>query len=154
MHNRAETQAAGAHAAEAVAPIDEDLEEVLEDALDVAANEEEAEELEEVIEEALVEQEEDTGETETAIEAELEIEDQAAISEEAVLDVLLRRTGVLPKDTELGVQDEETQLPAPRREDEFVCSSCFLIKPRGQLGNAAQRVCRDCLDPPHREHAA
>jgi len=31
---------------------------------------------------------------------------------------------------------------------------CSLIKPCTQLGNAAQRVCRDCLEPPHTEHAS
>ena len=31
---------------------------------------------------------------------------------------------------------------------------CSLIKPRAQLGNVEQRVCRDCLEPPHTEHAS
>ena len=74
MGDGAETRIPQAQDAEAAAPIDEDLEEVLEDALDEAADSDETD----VIEEALA---------------------------------------------------EEAHLPAPRREDEFVCSTCFLIKP-------------------------
>jgi hypothetical protein len=55
---------------------------------------------------------------------------------------------VLPKETEQGALDEETELPPARRADEFVCSSCFLIKPSSQMGDAEHGVCRDCLDPP------
>jgi hypothetical protein len=137
---------------EAAAPIDEDLEEVLEDALDEAASPEEEGELEEGLGEEA--EEPGTGETEAAIEAELESEDLTAINGEAVVEVLLRRSGVLPQETEIGTPDEEAQLPAPRQEDEFVCSRCFLIKPRTQLGNVEQRVCRDCLDPPQNGHEA
>jgi hypothetical protein len=141
---------------EAAAPIDEDLEDVLEDGLDKAASPEEEGELEEALEAVLGEETEEpeSGETEAAIEAELESEDLTAINGEAVVEVLLRRTGVLPPETEIGTPDEAAQLPAPRREDEFVCSRCFLIKPRTQLGNVEQRVCRDCLEPPQNGHAA
>ncbi len=140
----------------AAAPIDEDLEVVLEDALDEAVSPEEEGELEEALEEVLGEEAEEAepGETEAAIEAELENEDLTAVNQEAVVEVLLRRTGVLPQETEIGMPDEEALLPAPRREDEFACTSRFLIKPRTQLGDAAQRVCRDYLDPPDTEHAA
>ncbi len=91
---------------------------------------------------------------EGVLEDALESKDLTAINGEAVVEVLLRRSGVLPQETEIGTPDEEAQLPAPRQEDEFVCSRCFLIKPRTQLANAAQRVCRDCLEPPHTEHAS
>jgi hypothetical protein len=33
---------------------------------------------------------------------------------------------------------------APCRSDEFVCRSCFLVRTRGQLADAATVVCRDC----------
>jgi len=135
------------------APFDKELEDVVGETFDEASTEE-AEDLEEAIEESLVEEEEEeeaeeADRVEAAIEAELDIEDQAAVEEAAVLDVLLRRSGVLPRETDQRVLDEETELPPARRADEFVCSSCFLIKPRSQLGDAAHQVCRDCLDPPN-----
>jgi len=33
---------------------------------------------------------------------------------------------------------------SPCREDEFVCSSCFLVRKRAQLADSSARVCRDC----------
>jgi hypothetical protein len=150
MGDRTRTRTAGADAA-AAPPVDETLEEALEDALDQAP-EDEAGELEEVVDEALAEEpeeeEEEAERAEAAIEAELEVEDETAINEDAVLDLLLRRTGVLPEENEAGGINETAELPAPRHENEFVCSVCFLIKPRSQLGDPVRRVCRDCLDPP------
>src|SRR5215213_7372553 len=32
----------------------------------------------------------------------------------------------------------------PRQEDEFTCSSCFLVHHRSQLADAEQMICRDC----------
>ena len=34
---------------------------------------------------------------------------------------------------------------APRKAGEFVCSSCFLVKPDMQLANAKKKLCRDCV---------
>lgn len=136
--------------------IGEDLEDVLVDAREMADDDEVVE-----LEEAVVEPEED-GEREdaedaeaeeaevaaAAIEAELEREARAATGEDALLDVLLRTTGVLPDEPETIAIDEEDELPSARRADEFVCSSCFLIKARGQLADAGRRLCRDCVDAP------
>ncbi len=33
---------------------------------------------------------------------------------------------------------------APRRADEFLCSSCFLVLPRNQLADEKKLLCRDC----------
>ena len=32
----------------------------------------------------------------------------------------------------------------PRRPDEFLCSSCFLVLPRHQLADEKRMLCRDC----------
>jgi hypothetical protein len=32
----------------------------------------------------------------------------------------------------------------PRQEDEFTCSSCFLVHHRSQLANVKKMICRDC----------
>ncbi len=158
MSDRTDTRDSAARAEEAEVPIEEDLEEVSEDARDDASAQE-AGELEGVVAAALVdeedeEEEEDNENAEAAIEAELEIEDGTAINGAAVLDVLLRRSGVLPEHTVTGEFDEETELPAGRREGEFVCSSCFLIKPNSQMGDADRRICRDCVDRPQARHVA
>ncbi len=118
----------------------------------------EASEFEVALEEAMAEEEqeeepaEELDETETAIEAELEAEDRVAVGEEAVVEALLRDRGVLPEEAEIEPV-EESELPAPLRPGEFLCSSCFLIKPSTQLGDAGRRICRDCLDPPDATHA-
>ena len=32
----------------------------------------------------------------------------------------------------------------PRRENEFLCRSCFLVLPRHQLADETRMICRDC----------
>ena len=32
----------------------------------------------------------------------------------------------------------------PRRENEFLCRSCFLVLPRHQLADEKRMICRDC----------
>ena len=32
----------------------------------------------------------------------------------------------------------------PRRDDEFLCRSCFLVKPMSQLAKGEKDLCRDC----------
>ena len=32
----------------------------------------------------------------------------------------------------------------PRRENEFLCRSCFLVLPRHQLADESRMICRDC----------
>ncbi len=73
---------------------------------------------------------------------------------EEPLDVLLlERTasGSLEDDEELEDDEAETDDRGdgsgrilPRRADEFLCSSCFLVLPRTQLADEAKMVCRDC----------
>jgi hypothetical protein len=73
---------------------------------------------------------------------------------EEPLDVLLlERTasGTLEDDEELEDDEAETDERGdgsgrilPRRADEFLCSSCFLVLPRTQLADEAKMVCRDC----------
>ena len=41
------------------------------------------------------------------------------------------------------VPDEEDEAPA-RRNGEFVCTSCFLVKNETQLAVRSRKVCRDC----------
>lgn len=96
--------------------------------------------------------EEEPGEEEAAVEAEVVGEDEETVAgdeapePDAVVELLLRRTGVLPADAEIGDPELETTLPPPRRKDEFVCAGCFLIKARVQLGDAKRRLCRDCAE--------
>jgi hypothetical protein len=39
----------------------------------------------------------------------------------------------------------ETSVVIPKRPDEFVCQSCFLVKHPSQLANKASGLCRDCV---------
>jgi hypothetical protein len=34
---------------------------------------------------------------------------------------------------------------APKRPDEFVCQSCFLVKHPSQLADSKKMLCRDCV---------
>ncbi len=73
---------------------------------------------------------------------------------EEPLDVLLlERTasGSLEDDEDVDEEEVETDDRGdgsgrilPRRPDEFLCSSCFLVLPRTQLADEAKMVCRDC----------
>jgi uncharacterized protein DUF4193 len=73
---------------------------------------------------------------------------------EEPLDVLLQeRTAANTLEDDEDVEDEEVETDdrgegtsriLPRRADEFLCSSCFLVLPRTQLADEAKMVCRDC----------
>ncbi|MBK5288098.1 MAG: DUF4193 family protein [Acidimicrobiia bacterium] len=73
---------------------------------------------------------------------------------EEPLDVLLaERTAAERIDEEEAdlEDDDEPDNPAegtgkivPRRDDEFLCRSCFLVKPRSQLAKGEKDLCRDC----------
>jgi hypothetical protein len=39
---------------------------------------------------------------------------------------------------------EGTGRVVPRRDDEFLCRSCFLVKPLSQLAKGEKDLCRDC----------
>lgn len=75
---------------------------------------------------------------------------------EASLDVILAerlRGGGTDADEELDDEEEGEEDDAPnqlatvipvRRPDEFLCQSCFLLKPPGQLADRDHQLCRDC----------
>lgn len=42
------------------------------------------------------------------------------------------------------VVEPGTKVPV-RQPDEFVCDSCFLVKPNSQLADAANNLCQDCV---------
>jgi hypothetical protein len=70
---------------------------------------------------------------------------------EEALDVVLRE-----RTAAVGLEDEDDDFdePAeggeggtkivPRRDNEFLCKSCFLVLPRHQLADEARMICRDC----------
>jgi len=74
---------------------------------------------------------------------------------EVPLDALLkeRTAKATLEDEEEEVEEEEVELDErgegptkimPRRADEFLCSSCFLVLPRTQLAEESRMLCRDC----------
>ena len=70
---------------------------------------------------------------------------------EASLDVILKERLVVEDE----VEDEEAPEPdergdgtervLPKQSDEFVCSSCFLVKSSNQLADKKKKLCRDCV---------
>lgn len=71
---------------------------------------------------------------------------------EASLDVILKDRLVI-EDAEEDEDDtpdtedraEGSGAVVPKRPDEFVCQSCFLVKHPSQLADAAKTLCRDCV---------
>jgi hypothetical protein len=71
---------------------------------------------------------------------------------EEALDVVLRERTVaagLEEDEEDDEEPDERGEPGgtkivPRRENEFLCKSCFLVLPRHQLADEKRMICRDC----------
>lgn len=73
---------------------------------------------------------------------------------EASLDVILKDRLVI-EDAQEEDDDEETPEPdergegatlvVPKRPDEFVCQSCFLVKHPSQLADPVRMLCRDCV---------
>jgi hypothetical protein len=71
---------------------------------------------------------------------------------EEALDVVLReRTAAAgledeeDDDSEPDDRGEGSTKIVPRKPGEFLCSSCFLVLPRNQLGDEKQMLCRDCV---------
>jgi Domain of unknown function (DUF4193) len=69
---------------------------------------------------------------------------------EEALDVVLRERTVAAK-LEGEEDEDEPDEPGeggtkivPRRENEFLCRSCFLVLPRHQLADERRMICRDC----------
>ena len=50
----------------------------------------------------------------------------------------------MPKRTTEKVVEPGTKVP-PRQPGEFVCASCFLVKPNAQLADADNNLCQDCV---------
>lgn len=85
--------------------------------------------------------------------AEEEDEDELEVDHdvEATLDEILKERLVVvedeEEDDEPAERGEETDTGkvAPKRPDEFVCQSCFLVKHPSQLADAKRQYCRDCV---------
>ena len=83
-------------------------------------------------------------------EEEEEVEDEDV---EASLDVILKERLVVAD----GEEEDEDEVPdtedraepsvkvLPKRPDEFVCQSCFLVKHPSQLADPVRQLCRDCV---------
>ena len=88
--------------------------------------------------------------------AETDEDEELADEVEASLDVILAdrlRGGGNETDEELDEEEEGEEDDAPnqlasvipvRRPEEFLCQSCFLLKPPGQLADEDHQLCRDC----------
>jgi TPP-dependent indolepyruvate ferredoxin oxidoreductase alpha subunit len=69
---------------------------------------------------------------------------------EEALDVVLRertaKVGLEDEDEEEDEPDDrgEGTRIVPRRDNEFLCRSCFLVLPRHQLADEERMLCRDC----------
>ena len=70
------------------------------------------------------------------------------------LDVLLKEKTVAERLDEDELDDElddgepddrGSNRITPRRADEFLCSSCFLVLPLSQLADEKRQLCRDCV---------
>ncbi len=87
---------------------------------------------------------------EEADEEDEEVDDEDV---EASLDEILKERLVVEEDDD----EEEDEAPEtddrseiavrvlPKQPDEFVCSSCFLVKHPSQLADAERQLCRDCV---------
>ena len=78
---------------------------------------------------------------------ELEVEHDV----EATLDEILKERLVVVEDeeeddepVERGEESDTGKVP-PKRPDEFVCQSCFLVKHPSQLADPKRQYCRDCV---------
>jgi hypothetical protein len=85
-------------------------------------------------------------------EAETDDDELQADEVEASLDVILAER-LRGEDTEVDDDFEDDEDDAPnqlatvipvRQPDEFLCQSCFLLKPPGQLADRDHQLCRDC----------
>ena len=69
---------------------------------------------------------------------------------------MLKERLVVAEEEEAEEEEEEApELPeeraegatkvVPKREDEFVCQSCFLLKRKSQLADPKRQLCLDCV---------
>ena len=70
---------------------------------------------------------------------------------EASLDAILKEKLVVDDDVEddgtpeVDDRSDGTESVLPKQSDEFVCTSCFLVKSSNQLADKKKRLCRDCV---------
>ncbi|MGD0254783.1 MAG: DUF4193 family protein [Acidimicrobiales bacterium] len=68
---------------------------------------------------------------------------------EASLDEILKERLVVEEEEddvpETEDRSEISERVLPKQPDEFVCSSCFLVKHSSQLADPSRRLCRDCV---------
>jgi hypothetical protein len=106
-----------------------------------------------VDDDAVVEDDEETTEAAAKAKKEEEDDDELEVEHdvEATLDEILKERLVVVEEDE---EDEEptdredqtdTGKVPPKRPDEFVCQSCFLVKHPSQLADAKRQYCRDCV---------
>ncbi len=89
----------------------------------------------------------------TVEEDEEEVDEDEEEDVEASLDVILKERLVVADEEEEEVDevsDTEDRSDAsvkvlPKRPDEFVCQSCFLVKHPSQLADPKSQLCRDCV---------
>ena len=82
-----------------------------------------------------------------------EVEDLEQLSDddvEASLDEILKERLVVedePEDDEVVDEADRgvVERVLPKQPDEFVCSSCFLVKHPSQLADKKKKLCRDCV---------
>ncbi len=82
-----------------------------------------------------------------------DLEDVDPDDVEADLDTILKDRIAAADDEEDEEEDEvvdvdergDTNKIQPRRPGEFVCQSCFLLKPRSQLADEKNQFCLDCV---------
>lgn len=85
--------------------------------------------------------EDEVGEDTEALE-ELEAEELELLEEEVETELLVDEAAELR-----AIRREELALnqgPAEQRSDEFVCSSCFMVKRMSQLASKRKKICTDC----------
>ena len=91
---------------------------------------------------------------ESESEEEEEDDEEEGEDVEASLDVILKEKLVVEDEPEDDEEDgtpdtddrgDSTRKVAPRRPDEFVCQSCFLVKHPSQLADKKNMYCNDCV---------
>jgi hypothetical protein len=124
------------------AELEVDLEEI-EDLDDIGDDDEEAVDLEpEVVDLAAVKRAEGEEDDDDVPDAD---------DVEASLDVILKERLVVedePEDEEVIEVDDRgdaTERVLPKQSDEFVCTSCFLVKNANQRADPKKDICRDCV---------
>ena len=138
-----------------VEELDEELE--LEDdlELDDELGDEDGLEVDDEVDDELADELDETPDDEIVLVAKItdDVEDLEQLTDddvEASLDEILKEKMVVedePEDDDV-VEDPDRNDPGrvlPKQPDEFVCSSCFLVKHPSQLADKKKKLCRDCI---------